>query len=71
MAHGSMTLQTIAKHVLKMGLRAPTNHYKTAVKTHKTTLKNHSKNDLFKNGNFVARLLFEAIFERASQKEKK
>ena len=47
------------------------NHLKTAVKTQNKTFKNHSKNAFFKNANFVARLFFETIFERASQKEKK
>ena len=41
------------------------------IKTHKKTLGNRSKNAFFKNANFVARLFFEVIFERASQKEKK
>ena len=56
---------------LKSGIVTQTNHYKTTVKTHNKTVNNHSKNAFFKNANFVARLFFEAIFERASQKENK
>ena len=47
------------------------NDYKTSVKTQKNTIKNRSKNAFFKNANFWARLFVEAIFERASQREKK
>ena len=46
-------------------------YFKHAVNTHTKTFKNTVHNSFFKNANFVARLLFETIFERASQKEKK
>ena len=64
MHHQLKALETVTCH-------PPKNHYKTAVNTQQNTLKHRSKNAFFKNGNFVARLFFEAIFERASQKEKK
>jgi len=48
--------------------RAPKNHLKTVVNTHKQTLKHRSKNAIFKIWNFVALLFFETMFERASQK---
>ena len=48
---------------------APNTYLKTAVKMQQKNLETTVKR-IFKNANFVARLFFEAIFERASQKEK-
>merc|ERR1712086_1007628 len=45
--------------------------FKTRSKNAQQIFKHLSENAFFKNANFVARLLFETIFERASQKEKK